>query len=76
MAKQQHHVTALNDKQVAHVVIRGTGIILSLMQEETVDIESGFILAAKSFTVDQIEGLQNLRDLLNKVMPPEGSGSA
>lgn len=64
------HVIALgNDKQVARVVVRGTSVVLSMMQEETVDVELGVTYPAKSFTVDSLDGLRQLRDLLNGVLP-------
>jgi hypothetical protein len=60
---------SLSDKQVAQVIERGTAVVLSMMQEETIDYESGFQVPAKSFTIDRLESIHKLRDFLNKKFP-------
>ncbi|MGF6356740.1 hypothetical protein ABIE27_004664 [Paenibacillus sp. 4624] len=58
---------ALNDWQVATFVQRGDSNILTLLQEEEKDLELGFALPAKSFSITDTQGIVSLRNMLNSL---------
>ncbi|WP_272034467.1 hypothetical protein [Paenibacillus sp. JJ-100] len=58
---------ALNDWQVAMFVQRGDSNILTLLQEEEKDLEQGFALPAKSFSIADTQGIITLRNMLNSL---------
>lgn len=58
---------ALTDDQAAIVIQRGTAITLNLMEVACSDFETGKQTPASSFSINNIEGLRELRDALNKL---------
>lgn len=58
---------AITDDQAAVVTQRGSAITLNLMETACVDYENGKHLPASSFSINSIDGLRELRDVLNRL---------
>ncbi|UPK45918.1 hypothetical protein [Paenibacillus pabuli] len=58
---------ALTDDQAVVVTQRGTAITLNLTEVAYTDFETGVHVPASSFTITNVEGIRQLRDLLNQL---------